>query len=91
MQWLAGYLPYLIEEANGIMADVTVGLTLLEANPVLFATLEANIQRTYKILAKMKGKNDEPCIRLEWPSALTGGDGTAVPDPELLQLRRDAA
>jgi hypothetical protein len=38
----------LIEEANGIMGDVSAGLTLLEANPILFAALEANIQRIYK-------------------------------------------
>ncbi|MCA9907700.1 MAG: hypothetical protein KC519_03560, partial [Anaerolineae bacterium] len=81
----------LIEEANGILGDVTAGLTLLEANPVLFAALEANIQRTYKAIAKMKGKNDEPHIRLEWPSALAGGDGAAFPDSELLFVRRDAA
>ena len=56
----------LIEEADGIMGDVTAGLTLLEANPALFAALAANIQRTYKVVAKMKGKNDEPRIRLEW-------------------------
>jgi hypothetical protein len=73
------------------LADVNAGLTLLEANSVLFAALEANIQRTYKALAKMKGKNDEPRIRLEWSSAFAGGDGTTVADPELLQLRRDAA
>jgi hypothetical protein len=81
----------LIEEANGIMGDVTAGLTLLEANPVLFAVLEANIQRTYKAIAKMKGKNDEPRIRLEWPPFESGGDGAAVADLELLQLRGDAA
>lgn len=81
----------LIEEANGILGDVTAGLMLLEANPSLFVALEANIQRTYKALAKLKGKNDEPRIRLEWPSALTGGDGAAVADPELLLVRRDAA
>jgi len=81
----------LIEEANGIMGDVTAGLTLLEANPSLFAALEANIQHTYKTIAKQKGKQDEPRIRLEWPSALAGGDGTTVPDPELLLVRRDAA
>jgi len=81
----------LIEEANGIMGDVSAGLTLLEANPILFAALEASIQRTYKALAKMKGKQDEPRIRLEWPSLESGGNGAAVADPELLQLRRDAA
>ncbi len=81
----------LIEEANGIMSDVTAGLTLLEATPVLYAALEANIQRTYKTLAKMKGKTDEPRIRLEWPPLESGGDGAALADPELLLVRRDAA
>src|SRR5690606_6473984 len=81
----------LIEEANGIIADVNAGLTLLEANPSLFAALEANIQRTYKTIAKQKGKQDEPRIRLEWAVALTGGDGAAVTDSELLLVRRDAA
>lgn len=81
----------LIEEANGIMGDVTAGLTLLEENPSLFAALETNIQRTYKTIAKLKGKNDEPRVRLEWPPLVAGGDGATVSDPELLQLRRDAA
>ncbi len=81
----------LIEEANGIMGDVNAGLALLEAAPELFAALEANVQRTYKALTKMKGKQDEPRIRLEWPPLESGGDGAAVADPELLLVRRDAA
>jgi len=81
----------LIEEANGIMGDVTAGLKLLEETPILFAALEANIQRTYKVIAKLKGKNDEPRIRLEWPPLITGCDGAALADPELLLVRRDAA
>jgi len=81
----------LIEEADGIMGDVSAGLTLLEANPALFTALEANIQRTYKTIAKQKGKQDEPRIRLEWPSLIAGGDGATVADPELLLVRRDAA
>jgi hypothetical protein len=81
----------LIEEADGIMRDVTAGLTLLEANPSFFAALETNILRTYKTIAKMKGKNDEPRIRLEWPPLITGGDGATVPDPEFLLVRCDAA
>ncbi len=81
----------LIEEANGIMGDVTAGLTLLEANPTLFAALETNNRHTYKVLAKTKGKQDEPRIRLEWSSALSGGDGAAVANPELLLVRSDAA
>src|SRR5690606_2463082 len=81
----------LIEEADGIIGDVNAGLTLLEENPILFAALEANVQRTYKTIAKQKGKQDEPRIRLEWAVALTGGDGAAVTDSELLLVRRDAA
>jgi hypothetical protein len=45
---------------------VTAGLTLLEENPILFAALAANIQRTYKTIAKQKGKQDEPKIQLRW-------------------------
>ncbi len=81
----------LIEETDGIMRDVQAGLTLLEATPSLFTALEVNIQRTYKVLARMKGKQDEPRIRLEWSPLVTGGDGAAVSDPELLLVRRDAA
>jgi hypothetical protein len=81
----------LIEETDEMMQDVTAGLKLLEENPTLFAALEANVQRAYKAIAKMKGKNDEPRIRLEWPLALSGGDGAAVADSELLLVRRDAA
>ena len=78
-------------EVNGIIGDVNAGLTLLEATPSLFSALEANIQRTYQTIAKQKGKQDEPRIRLEWPPLESGGDGAAVADPELLLVRRDAA
>jgi hypothetical protein len=81
----------LIEEADAIMQDVTAGLKLLEENAVVFSALADNIQRTYKAIAKMKGKQDEPRIRLEWPPLIAGGDGAAIADSELLQLRRDAA
>ncbi|MCI0712396.1 MAG: hypothetical protein L0154_19735, partial [Chloroflexi bacterium] len=81
----------LIEEANGIIQDVNAGLERLESSPDLLAALSANVKRVYKTIAKMKGKKDEPRIRLEWPPLVTGGDGSAVADPELLQLRGDAA
>lgn len=81
----------LIEEADGIMQDVTAGLKLLEDNPPLLATMLDHIKRIYKTIAKQKGKKDEPRIRLEWPFAFSGGDGAAVADPELLLVRRDAA
>jgi hypothetical protein len=81
----------LIAEADGMMQDVNAGLKLLEENPTLFSVLEANVRRTYKAIARRKGKNHEPRIRLEWPPLDTGGDGAAVVDPELLLVRRDAA
>jgi len=81
----------LIEEADGMMQDVNAGLKLIEENPALFSALETNVRRTYKAIARKKGKNDEPHIRLEWSLALSGGDGAAVADPELLLVRRDAA
>jgi hypothetical protein len=56
----------LLEEADGIIRDVTAGLTLLQANPILFAALEANIQRTYKTIAKQTEKRDQPKVQLSW-------------------------
>ncbi len=81
----------LIEEANGIIQDVNAGLERLESSPDLLAALSAHVKHIYKVLSKQKGKKDEPRIRLEWPPLVAGGDGAAVADPELLQLRRDAA
>jgi len=81
----------LIEETNGMMQDVTAGLELLEDRPQLLAALSDNIKRVYKTITKQKGKQDEPRIRLEWPLALAGVDGTALTDPELLQFRCDVA
>jgi hypothetical protein len=81
----------LIEEADGMMQDVTAGLERLESSPDLLAALSDNIQRIYQAITKMKGKQDEPRIRLEWPPALSGGDGAAVADSELLLIRCDAA
>jgi hypothetical protein len=81
----------LIEEADGMMQDVNAGLKLIEENPALFSALETNVRRTYKAIARKKGKNDEPRIRLEWPPLDAGGDGAAVADSELLLVRRDAA
>jgi hypothetical protein len=74
-----------------MMQDVNAGLKLLEENPTLFSVLEANVRRTYKAIARRKGKKDEPRLRLEWPPLDAGGDGAAVADPELLLVRRDAA
>jgi hypothetical protein len=81
----------LIEETDGMMQDVTAGLERLESNPDLLAALSAHVRHIYKVLAKQKGKKDEPHVRLEWPPLVAGGDGATVADPELLQLRRDAA
>ncbi len=81
----------LIEETNGMLRDVTAGLERLESNPHLLSALSAHVKHLYKVLEKQKGKKDEPRVRLEWPPVVAGGDGSAVADPELLQLRGDAA
>jgi hypothetical protein len=81
----------LIEETNGMLRDVTAGLERLESNPHLLSALSAHVKHIYKAISKQKGKEDEPRVRLEWPSVIAGGDGSAVADPELLQLRGDAA
>ena len=80
----------MIEEADGILRDVQAGLEILKTTPDLMAALERNIAHLYREL-KQKGKLDERTIRLEWTGLGGGADGTAVADPELLQVRRDAA
>jgi hypothetical protein len=57
----------IIEEAEGIMSDVLAGLEFLNSQPDLLTALERNVQRIYKALDKLKGKQDEPHIRLAWP------------------------
>lgn len=81
----------LIEETGDMLRDVTAGLTLLEDQPHLLEALSDHVKHLYKIFAKQKGNKNEPRIRLEWPPVIAGGDGSAVADPELLQLRGDAA
>lgn len=80
----------LLEEADGIMRDVQMGLELLKTTPDLMAALERNIAHLYRELKK-KGKLDERTIRLEWTGTVGGADGTAIADAGVLQLRRDAA
>ena len=94
LSWDADDLAFaieLIEETEGMLRDVTAGLKLLEEQPHLLEALSDHVKRIYKVLEKQKGKKDEPRIRLEWPLALAGGDGTAIADSELLLVRRDAA
>jgi len=62
----------IIEEAEGIMSDVLAGIDFLSSQPNLLTALERNIQSIYKALDKLKGKKDEPRIRLAWP-CLTDG------------------
>lgn len=81
----------LVVETDEIMTDVNAGLERLASQPDLLAVLSTNVKRVYKAIAKQKGKDRECNVRLEWSSLSTGGDGAAVADPELLQLRRDAA
>ncbi|MCK6580537.1 MAG: hypothetical protein L6Q98_20795 [Anaerolineae bacterium] len=80
----------MIEEAGGMMQDVTAGLDILKSAPDLMAVLERHIAILYREL-KQKGNLDEHAIRLEWPGADGGADRTALADPEFLLVRRDAA
>jgi len=93
LSWSADDIAFaveLIEEADGIMRDVLMGLDFLKTTPNLMAVLERNVAHLYRELKK-KGKLDERTIRLEWTGAVGGADGTAVVDIGVLQLRGDAA
>ncbi|MFZ2879923.1 MAG: hypothetical protein WA009_10335 [Phototrophicaceae bacterium] len=93
LSWSADDIAFaveLIEEADGIMRDVQMGLDLLKTTPELMTALERNIATLYRELKK-KGKLDERIIRLEWEGAGSRADGTAIVDIGVLQLRRDAA
>ena len=93
LSWSADDIAFaveLIEEADGIMRDVQMGLDLLKTSPDLMAALERNTAHLYRELKK-KGKLDERTIRLEWAGAVGGADGTTVVDIGVLQLRCDAA
>lgn len=79
----------MIEEADGIMSDAMAGLKHLTASPDLLAVLQRNIAHLYREFKK-KGKVDDN-VRLEWSRPDSGADRTAVADPLVLQLRRDAA
>lgn len=79
----------MIEEADGIMRDVQMGLDLLKTTPDLMAVLERNVAFLYRELKK-KGKHDERTIRLEWEGVGSCADRTAVVDPEFLLVRGDA-
>ncbi len=82
----------LIEEANGIMADVNTGLKWLQTTPAAFAQLAHNVRRIFQKMKMMKGKaGDDPRIRLEWTPVGDSDGGATVADPEFLQLRRDVA
>jgi hypothetical protein len=83
----------IIAEAETIMRDALAGLALLNGQPELTKALQQNVERITRSLDKRstKGNLNEPHFRLEWPPARRGDHGTAVPDPQLLQLRDPAA
>ena len=82
----------LIEEANGIRADVNAGLQWLHQTPTAFAQLENNVRRIFRKLKTMKGKErDDLCITLEWRSVGDSDGGTTLAHPEFLHVRGDAA
>ncbi|MDX2141378.1 MAG: hypothetical protein SF123_25050, partial [Chloroflexota bacterium] len=78
----------LIEEADAIMSDADVGLTLL-ARPNVQTALRRNVERVYRHLKK--GKSDDRHLRLDWDAALVGADGAAEPPAGVLLVRGDAA
>ena len=88
----------LIEEADGIMRDVQLGLEWVKTTPDLMTALQRNIATLYRELKK-KGKLDdrrdhlryERTIRLEWTRIDGSTDGATVADPQFLLVRRDAA
>jgi hypothetical protein len=80
----------LIDEAEGILRDVQAGVEILKSTPWLQAELERNVAHLYREF-KRKGKLDERTIRLAWTRPDDGTDGTAIADPQLLLVRRDAA
>lgn len=74
LSWEADDLAFaieIIEEADGIMADVLAGLAFLTSQPELMNVLQHNIRRIYKAIGRQGGKRDEPKVRLKWPSMLT--------------------
>lgn len=80
----------LIEEADGILCDVQVGIETLKASPDLMAALERNVAYLYRGLKK-KGKLNERATRLEWTRSDDGANGTAEPHAGVLLVRLDAA
>lgn len=92
LSWSADDIAFaveMIEEADGIMSDAMAGLKHLTTSPDLMATMERNIAHLYRVI-KQKGKLDDNA-RLNWSRPDSGADRTAVADPLVLQLRRDAA
>lgn len=80
LSWEADDLVFaieIIEEADGIMADALAGLAFLTSQPELMKALQHNVRRIYKVLAKSKGKSDEPRLRLAWPHLTDGAERTA--------------
>jgi hypothetical protein len=56
----------LIEEAEGMMQDVTAGLKLLEDRPQVMDALSHNIKRVYKAIDRGIVKTGKLKIRLQW-------------------------
>ncbi|MEO8391554.1 MAG: hypothetical protein ABI700_01045 [Chloroflexota bacterium] len=81
----------ILAEAEGILKDINAGLSLLEAHPNALHYLSENVNRICLQLEIAKEKHGEPHLRIHWPSLDRGAHGATVADPELLQLRCDAA
>lgn len=71
LSWEADDLAFaieIVEEADGIMADVLAGLAFLTNQTELIKALQDNIRRIYKAMGRQKGKQDEPKVKLIWPT-----------------------
>ena len=91
----------MIAEVNPIMISVRMGIELLQNCPDMMQTLARNIARVTRALKKEKDDSNGSSrsrteslssrLRLEWTAPLASDSGETVDDPELLQLRSDAA
>lgn len=73
LSWEADDLAFaieIIEEADGIMADVLAGLAFLTSQPDLMKALQHNVRRIYKAINGRRGNVTKPRLRLNWSSRL---------------------
>lgn len=57
----------IVEEADGIMADIHAGLAWINQHPAALEALQHNVRHVYKAVNWQKGRQCEPNMRLTWP------------------------